>query len=534
MKKLISIILVSALLLSFSGIFSGAVGTTVKEKELFVAPKAERVLYDALDKVVNALVGAIAAIMPVPPSWKQDIPEGFMQGSGKFLTEPSENACWYLGYDKRSLLPEDKNQVIGKYYVAGTISVSGKMATAVEDDLLVRTSAISDGEGRPVSVFAAIDSYGMSLGDVREIRQRLSRWCLENNVCSITVSALHQHSAIDTFGMNGDIWHMALLNPPSIALGLDTVNGKDPEYMENLFLQCTESIKAAVGNMKKGELYFGTADAEKYINDKRQPYINDPNFNRFRFVPSDGSRETWLVTSSIHCVGNGASGTVITGDYPYYAEEVINTYGADVMFLMGAEACNNQDRNKSTVVDYSAQDTALSHTKGYGKAIGKDITEIKNEKKIEPLLNIRYKEIVLPVDNSILLFAGKAGLFENIIKKIDGRFCVVTELGYMEMGKDIAFGIIPGELSPEIAYGGCLTAEYAWTSQSWDYPSLQETVQGRDLYIIGLANDQIGYIVPDNNYMSMLHEDSKSIEFVSLGKHTASQIVKEFQSLVKE
>ena len=57
---------------------------------------------------------------------------------------------------------------------------------------------------------------------------------------------------------------------------------------------------------------------------------------------------------------------------------------------------------------------------------------------------------------------------------------------------------------------------------------MQKIAGERDLYVLGLANDQIGYIVPDNDYMSMLHSDSKSIEFVSLGKTTASRIVEEF------
>ena len=100
------------------------------------------------------------------------------------------------------------------------------------------------------------------------------------------------------------------------------------------------------------------------------------------------------------------------------------------------------------------------------------------------------------------------------------------------MGEDMAFAIIPGELAPEIAYGGCLSAEYSWSGEDWKYPSLQDIAGERDLYVLGLANDQVGYIVPDNDYMSMLHEDSKSIEFVSLGKSTASRIVEEFGQLV--
>lgn len=536
-KKLLTPVI--AIILVFAMTFScfASVGTVVNERELFVAPKAERVFFDILDEVISVLVKGIAAFIPDPASFssKEEVP-GFMEGTKDFLTAEDKGDTWLLGYDSRSILPENHEDIIGKLFVAGTIGIEGKQAVAVEDDLLVRTVALNDSTGRGTAVFCVIDAYGVSLTDVREIRTRLSQWAEDNDINSITVSVLHQHSAIDTFGMNGNIWEMAFLNPARNLFGINAVNGKNDAYMENLFNKCTESIKAAEDAMTEGKMYMGTADATKYIYDKRQPYINDPNFNRLRFVPADGSKETWLVSSQIHCVGNGASGTVVTGDYPYYAEEVINEYGANVMFYMGAEQCNTQERNADTVIDFTPEDIRLSHLKGFGKSIGKLITEITEETEVAPLLNIRYVEALLPIDNAILLVAGKAGLFENIVRKDGFKYNVLTEVGYMEIGQELAFAIIPGELAPELAYGGCLTAEYSWSGEDWKYPSLQEIVtstgSNRTLHVLGLANDQIGYIVPDNDYMSMIHEDSSSIEFVSLGKTTASRVITAFEEAV--
>lgn len=529
MKSVMKTVTVLILVITLSFGSAAATGAQVNARELFVAPKSERIFYDILDSALSGLVKAIASLMPTPDAWRESgSPDGFMAGTGEFLTEPAENAVWQLGYDSRSILPENKNDIIGRYYVAGTIDVSGKLASSVEDDLRVRTVAISDGKDRPAAIFCVIDSYGLALSDVREIRMRLSSWAQENNISSITVSVLHQHSAVDTFGMNGNIWQMVLLNPLYTAFGAETANGKNPEFMESLFEKCTQSIISAESRMTEGKLYYGSADATKYIGDKRQPYINDPNFNRLRFVPDNGSRETWIVTSSVHCVGNGAAGTAVTGDYPYYAEKVINDYGADVMFVLGAEECNNQHRTKDSVTDYREDMSRLEEMKGYGDSIGKTITDISDDKEIAPLLNIRYREIYLPVDNAILLFAAKAGAFENIVRKVGGKWNVLTEIGYMEIGENMAFAIVPGELAPELAYGGCLTKEFSWSGKDWEYPSMQEIVGERDLYVLGLSNDQVGYIVPDNDYMSMLHSDSKSIEFVSLGKNTASKIIEEF------
>lgn len=536
--KKILICLVSLTLvftMSFSS-FAG-VGAQVNEKELFVASKAERVVFDFLDDVISSVVKALASFFPTPKSWfsKDDVP-GFMQGTTEFLSKEQAGETWLLGYDSRSLLPENKEDVVGKYYVAGSIGIKGKEATGVEDDLFVRTVALNDSTNRGTAVFAVLDSYGIALSDVREIRTRLSSWAEENGINSITVSVLHQHSAIDTFGMNGNIFEMVLLNPARTFFGAETTNGKSDEYMENLFNTTVESIKAATNNMTAGKIYLGTADATKYINDKRQPYVNDPNFNRLRFVPEDGSKETWIVSSQIHCVGNGAAGTTVTGDYPYYAEQVINEYGANVMFYLGAEQCNTQRRNEDTVENYNENSDRMETTKGFGKSIGRVLTQIENETEVSPLLNIRYKETLVPLTNSVLLLAGKASLFENVVRINKTDYYVLTEVGYMEIGDDLAFAIIPGELAPEIAYGGYLTAEYSWSGEDFDCPSLQQIVtdlgSDRTLHVLGLANDQIGYIVPDNDYMSMIHEDSKSIEFVSLGKNTASTIIKAFSEVV--
>lgn len=534
-KKIIALLLsvVFVFTLAFS---SGAAVVIDETKEIVSYSSAQKVLWNVLDGIVNTLIKGITALFPPISDWSDETycAEGFMQGSETFLTEKAENAQWKLGYDARSiLLPED--EIIGKMYVAGTIGFSDKYADSIVDDLLVRTVALTDSSGRGTAVFACVDSYGLALSDVREIRNRLYEYAKANDINSITLSVLHQHSAVDTFGMNGNIWEMVFTNPAKNIFGAELTNGKNDAYMENLFNKCTESIKAATENMTEGKLYEGEADASKYINDKRQPYVMDESFTRLRFVPENGTKETWIITSAIHCVGNGAAGTTITGDYPYYLEQEIKDE-ANMMMVLGAEQSTSQKRDETSIENYSEEMTRMELTAAFGKAIAKDIKAISEEKEVEPILNIRYREILLPIDNTVLLLAGKAGLFENIIRKDCLKYNVLTEIGYMELGTELAVAIIPGELAPELAYGGCLDSEKSWSGKDWTYPSMEETVNEnrgeKKLLVLGLANDQIGYIVPDNNYMPLLHEDSQSIEFVSLGKNTASNLMVEFGAMI--
>lgn len=493
-----------------------------------------------LGTVVDTLIDVIASAFPVPSSWQnaeEVTTDGLMTGTEKFLTEKAENARFSLGYDSRSIL--EGFDIIGNTYVAGGIAFKKKIAESVEDDLRVRTAAISDGSERGISLFVTLDAYGLSLPDVREIRARLSEFSAKNDINSITVSVLHQHSAVDTLGMNGNIWEMALLNPVKVLFNQQTNNGKNRAYMEYLYEKCASSVKSAVADMRTGAMYYGTADQTPYLYDKRAPFISDANFNRFRFVPDDGSKETWLVSSEIHCVGNGVQGTVVTADYPYYAEKAINEISAaNVLFYMGAQQSTSQNRNADTVTGYSEGMTRLEELKGFGDSIGRAVAAINEETEVAPLLNITYQQILLPVENPILLLGGKTGMFEaKIVKSGANKYSVVTEIGYMEIGDDLAFAIIPGEIAPEIVYGGCLQGSNSWSGGSWDYPSLQEILssKGKDrkLMVLDLANDQIGYIIPDNNYMPLIVEESDSLELVSLGGHTASGITEAFKNVIK-
>ncbi|MCR5041040.1 MAG: hypothetical protein K6C36_02930 [Clostridia bacterium] len=540
MKKVVSFILAATLvLLPCFFAFAAQPAGVETNAESYVAPQRSHVKgQDLLDKIVRGLVKAVAVLIPGGPNFvsKDDMPtEGFMEGMADPAFSSAQGATWSAGFDTRSLItaPDD---IIGKCYVGGTMSVmSKKYATAIEDDLTVHTLALSDGVNGTV-VFVVLDCFGVSSPTVREIRSELADFSAENGIAAINVSALHQHSAVDTMGLNGDLVGAVFVNPWKNLFGLRADNGQNAEYMENLVAQSVASVKAAVGSMTEGALYYGTADATKYLYDKRQPFVNDPNFNRFRFVPSDGGKETWLVTSSIHCVGNGAAGTVITADYPYYAEQTVNAAGANCMFIMGAQQSNTLERNADTVVGYTDDMDRLDSLKGFGYSIGSALTAIDNDVPVAPHLAAKYATVTVELDNPILLLAGKTGLITNYVYREGTKRFIESEIGYMELGNDLAFAFFPGELAPELAFGGCLGAEYSWSGTDWEYPSMQDIVNERDanrtLLPFSLSNDQLGYIVPDNNYIAFLAEESGSTEFVSVSRHAASVMIEAFEDLI--
>lgn len=496
-----------------------------------------KVLYGIVDLLIDAIVGAINFAAPSVDFMDADgyVQDNFYEGTETFLDEPAEGAQWSLGYSSASI--QTGNELDGKHYVGGSLSLD-KAATSIRDDQRVRVISLDDGSGRGAVVFACIDAFGLALPDVREIRDRLTYFAEANGIASINISVLHQHSCVDTYGMNANLLEAIFVNPLANVYNMfaeddiQLITGKNDQFMENLFVVSARAIREAHENMETGSLYFSETDVSEYIREKRDPIVCDWDLNRLRFVPDDAeSEETWLFNGPIHCVGAGAGGTDITGDYPYYMEQYIKEQtGANFMLILGAELATSSDY---TLIPNDL--APFEDIKLYGEALAKKVIESNSpETEVEPLLNIRFREYTVPVTNQILVFAAKMGIVTNLAVSYNSKdtdLAVVTEMGYMELGNDLAIAIIPGELEASIAYGGALDETNSYRNEPWEYPSMQEIVGDRELLVFGITNDQIGYILTDNDYSSIISGVNE--EIVATGDKAGSTTIVAFEELVE-
>ena len=496
-------------------------------------------LYNVADQLIDVILKGLNKKIPAVQFEKKEnfTSDMFFEGMEDYLSAPAANAVWSLGYGSASLQTGD--ELDGKHYVGGSLSFpKTKAATAIYDDQRVRVIAVNDGSGRGTVVFASLDAFGLSYPDVRGIRKELADFATANNIVGINISVLHQHSCVDTFGMNGDLVKMIFTNPAlnviNNTFGTDykLLNGQNESFMEHLYDVTVDSIKQAVNSMTTGKMYYSEIEAGEFIHDKREPMVYDTKVHRFRFVPDNGTKETWLCNMAIHCVGNGAAGTAITGDYPYYVEQEVNKAGANYIQIQGAELAITTSHSSLDIPEGTPR---LESLKIYGTALGKHIVESDAaETEVAPLLNYRMKEYYVPVTNQILAFAGKLGALTNKVVATDDNNTeleVVTELGYLEFGTELAVAVIPGELEPAIAYGGYLDADSSWTGTEFEYTTLQEIVgTDKELLVFGLTNDQIGYILEDNDYSSILSGVNE--EIVATGCSAGSTTINAFEELV--
>ena len=503
--------------------------------------------------------------------------DNFYEGTAEFIDEAAEGAKWSLGQSNVSLVPENWEDY--NLFLGGFISEQNFFTNDVRevlDDMQVRVIALNDGSGRGTAVFATIDSIGVSNGDIRHIRAMLNDFAKENNLNSINLFATHVHSGIDTQGLWTDIFKKWPANIFSAFTGMtETQQGTDPEYMEFFYGRVCDAITEAVDSMAEGTMTFARKDiGAKYFSNKNRPSATslDTELKRFIFTPDDAEiTPTIIVNMSAHpdIVGlatedDPTKGHGISGDYIYYIGETINNAGYNFMFFNGSIAGiyigrinANADRRVDIAANYGreigkmvlgmtmseeeilADEYLMSLNLTEEQLEGRDYTPWyegwlpAEETTLDPILNIRLATVEVHVTNPVIQAAGKLGVVNYLIKKSQGNYYVTTEVGYMEMGKDVKIAFVPGEICTDLVYGGSqLTAEGSVHNKDYEGRTLCE-IFGDDVIVFGLANDAVGYIVPENDYCNALAFGHYQ-EMLSLGKSEATQMFAVYEKIAAE
>lgn len=589
-KKIISIVMAVILMFSsLSCISSAADLTEVKEKSYKVFSTF------ATKLVAGILTGALDTLnFPIRnnPSFIDEADyqnTDFYEGTEEFLKQPGENNVWMLGSSAVSLVPDDYSS--GDYYLGGYIMIENSFSNKVEDvadDMKARIIAIDDNSGRGVSLFATIDCIGITNNDIKEIRKLFAADFTakypEKKIASINVFSTHAHSGIDTEGLWTNVVGKVFKNLARSAVGAQMETGTNHDYMEFLFKKVADGMMDACAKMKPGKLTYAVKDiGAGYFSNKNRSSASglDTNLTRLTFIPDDGSRGTIISSIGAHPDVAGLpltdhinKGRTISGDYVYYMGEYINNYGYDFMFFNGA-ICGiymgrglTNDSQPSTYryeqsqrYGYEMAKIALSLTKteeeikadaglydqnvidseiAYVNENGGDYTlwcenwTPVEEVEVEPYFNIKLSTVMIPVTNSLIKMAGKLNLanYSVIKSKGFGKYKINVEIGYIEFGRQLKVCMVPGEFCADLIKGGTsLTAEGSFSGKAFDAPTLYDLFG--DVTVFGLANDAIGYIVPDNDFSMAIVYDHYQ-EMISLGKDTASSIMNGFAKLAEE
>jgi hypothetical protein len=377
----------------------------------------------------------------------------------------------------------------------------------------------------------ALDLVGFFYSHVQTIREELK----DLGFSQIIVASTHTHGGPDSIGLWGP-------NP--------FTDGKDPRFIQYIQQQTIRALREADGKLQPANLRFAKTSVPMnfgpLINDFRDPIVIDDLLLVMQVLGQNGKTIATVVNWSPHPETMGGTSSLITSDFPHYLREGIEKGGFRVgnkrfqgvggiaIYFSGAVGgllttlhVDVKEENGQSLPPRS-----WSMTRRIGQiAAGATLDALKSQPIIKIThLSVLSKEIFIPLDNQMFLQLNEKGVF-NRPTYTDGKAKkegkdILTEVNlitFQRPGGSVSQMItVPGELFPEILVGGYLTEK----ENCWGYtqrkrklggrgkerlapshsgipqePILRQRMEGEFRFLIGLANDELGYIVPANDFI---------------------------------
>jgi len=410
------------------------------------------------------------------------------------MTASSRAGDFTFGFAETDVTPE-----LGKtpVYLAGF--GQNRTAKSVHDPIMVRAVVLGDGDQRIAMV--SVDVVGLFIGSAERVRKELPGFKY------VLVSATHNHEGPDTMGLWGS-------NP--------LVSGVDAEYLKKVEAACVATVKQADAARKPAVAKIGTARDASLIRDTRKPDVRHDEIVAIRFAdPKTDAPLGVLVQWNCHPEVLDSKNTAITADFVHYTvKQLRESQKCPVAYFTGTVGGLMTTIRLSVKDDAGKelQDGTFEKSERYGRSVGKLAEKALADAKPLALapFGIRTREVLIPIDNNIYRLAWQFGVLDRPAYKWDGnptpkefvvtkdlaKPCAVkTEVGYLKLG-DLEVAVIPGEIYPELVLGKVQDpadpgADFPMAAVE---PHLYGQLKGKHRMIVGLGNDEIGYILPKRQW----------------------------------
>jgi hypothetical protein len=387
-------------------------------------------------------------------------------------------------------------------------------ALGVHDDLWARAMVLDDGATRVAIV--ALDAIGLMHDQVVEIRARLAP-ALE--VDYAIVCSTHSHQAPDLQGVWG----------PGFGR-----SGVDRAYRDRVVAGAARAVEQAVAALRPAWLRFAEVPeaARAFVEDSRRPIVLDPAVLSVQALEAGSGRTLGVFVSwGNHPETVWRHNLLVSSDYPHFLrEEIESELGGTAVFASGAIGGLMTTRPGFGIPDPA--DGRVHEAPSFEKARAQGIQVARLAiaalraagavELREGSLAVRARTLEVPLGNRGLLLAAAIGMADRGFVRF-GR--LRTEVAALRLGP-ASFLAVPGEIYPEIVNGGIESPPGAdFGIEPVELPPLRSRMPGRFRFVIGLANDAIGYIIPksewDDDPPWIYGADEESYgEIVSLGPET--------------
>jgi hypothetical protein len=440
------------------------------------------------------------------------------------------------GFGEADITPQLNGKPV---YLAG---FSGnRKATAVLDPLAVRAVVLRSG-GKTVAI-ACADVVGLFLPSIERIRKELTGFDY------VLVSSTHNHHGPDTMGLWG---------PSPFASGVD------PDYLRHVESLIVRAIRDAQKSMTPVSANIGAVKAPELLHDSRPPIVLHEDLVVLAFRDMAHKPAGIVVQWNCHPETLDSKGTRLSADFVGVAVKGLKAkYGCPVVYLTGTVGGLMTSINVD-VRDETGRRMAegsVEKMRRYGQLLAARAAEALDAAKplnLSPL-TIHALSIALPVDNRRFAVAKSLGILNRPMERWTGdprqpvtplrelgteRPAVRTEIACLRLGElDVA--VVPGEIYPELVLGKVQEPP----DPAADFPDapVEPSIYGsmpgpnraigRYRMIVGLGNDELGYILPKRQWdekppFTYGQKKAPYGEVNSLGPDTGPLICTAFQDLM--
>jgi hypothetical protein len=417
---------------------------------------------------------------------------------------------------------------------------NSRPALGIHDTLWARTMLIDD--GNTIISFTSLDAIGFGHDDVLDVRKRIAE---EADIHLPIISSTHSHETPDLQGL----WGPGIFE-----------SGVDPAYMAYVKEQAARSVIEAYQQRENATLSVAQdrTSAIPLVTDSRKPMVMDAGLRVIEAVATDDQRTLGtLVSWGNHPETLWNKNLLITSDFPHYLRKymedgillgdslVAKGSGGTCVFMnaaIGGLMTTDpdwpiEDPWLDTVFMEPTYDKAASQGRQLAhialQAL-RDSAELLNPADLK--IRLLGSSFDIPLDNPNFRLASAIGLLD---RGYNGWMKIRTEVAVGQIGP-ISFITVPGEIYPEIINGGIETPpgqDFAIEPQ--EVPPLRSLMPGKYRFVFGLANDQIGYIIPKSEWDEKppyLYEAEGSPygEINSVGPETAPIIHGQLKNLLQE
>ncbi len=438
----------------------------------------------------------------------------------------------YAGFSEENITPKLDGKSV---FLAGF--GHNRKATGVQDPLFARTIVLRSGKKKVALV--SVDLVGLFIDSVKKVRKKLPEFDY------ILISSTHNHEGPDSMGLWG---------PHPFQSGVT------PGYLPFVENQIVKSIISADKNSQEiSKVNLGEIKAPDLLHDSRLPIVKHDDLVALSFATTKKDPAGLLVQWNCHPETLGSRNKKISADFVAGTIGYLKSkYKCPVVYFTGTVGglMTSLRVPVKSAEGKPLKDGTLEKTMRYGHLVGQRVAAAL--RKGTPItltpIAVRKASIFLPIDNKVYVLGWSLGVLKRHAylwqgtsdkaipvekKKVTpkSRLCLKTELVHLRLGQ-LEIAGMPGEIYPELVIGKVQDP----ADPGADFPKapiepdIYSQMKSKYRMVIGLANDEIGYIIPKRQWDEKSpfcygRKKSQYGEINSLGPETAPLICEAFKKL---